>query len=182
MSPQYWKVAQYRPLDLETFKRRFEQKYAVDEATGCWVWQGTRNKRGQGLMSDGVRQQKAHKLAYLYFVCGEIPPMHYVAQTCKNVACVNPAHLTVRRAGAASKEGNSPFAQNARKTHCIHGHEFTEANTIVYRGRRRCGTCQDRRRKRPKHTDERKLLEDVRRRFSDVEIAKRVWEERDDDL
>jgi hypothetical protein len=37
-------------------------------------------------------------------------------------------------------------AINAVKTHCIHGHEFTEANTYVERdGSRCCVTCKRRR-------------------------------------
>jgi hypothetical protein len=36
---------------------------------------------------------------------------------------------------------------NARKTHCKRGHEFTEVNTYIVDGMRRCRTC-DRDRKR----------------------------------
>lgn len=31
---------------------------------------------------------------------------------------------------------------NARKTHCLRGHEFTEENTRPYDGRRHCRACQ----------------------------------------
>lgn len=33
-------------------------------------------------------------------------------------------------------------ALNAAKTHCDHGHEFTEANTYLYYGTRNCRTCR----------------------------------------
>lgn len=37
------------------------------------------------------------------------------------------------------RNGNDP---NARKTHCLRGHEFTEDNTRTYAGRRHCRACQ----------------------------------------
>lgn len=56
--------------------------------------------------------------------------------------CVNPIHLeavtpyenNIGRSASAS-------AINARKTHCVHGHEFTPENTYVISGKRRCKTC-----------------------------------------
>lgn len=45
-----------------------------------------------------------------------------------------------------------PVNQHMGKTHCKHGHEFTQANTLVdKRGRRLCRACADVRRK--KHAD-----------------------------
>jgi hypothetical protein len=43
--------------------------------------------------------------------------------------------------------GNGVAANNARKTHCKHGHEYTEANTYVWRGARICRACNERRRR-----------------------------------
>lgn len=31
---------------------------------------------------------------------------------------------------------------NVNKTHCVHGHEFTEANTYLYHGKRGCKACR----------------------------------------
>ena len=32
--------------------------------------------------------------------------------------------------------------QNSSKTHCIHGHEYTEENTYTYKGTRSCKVCR----------------------------------------
>ena len=37
-----------------------------------------------------------------------------------------------------TRNGKCP---NANKTHCPQGHEYTAANTYIYRGRRNCRTC-----------------------------------------
>lgn len=40
--------------------------------------------------------------------------------------------------------GEGIAAVNARKTHCIHGHPFDDANTIhTNKGTRRCRTCKN---------------------------------------
>lgn len=63
--------------------------------------------------------------------------------TCPHRACVNPAHLRVVTHAVNTLTGNGFAAANARKTHCIRGHEFTTENTLPRRGRygRRCRTC-----------------------------------------
>jgi hypothetical protein len=34
------------------------------------------------------------------------------------------------------------MAENAEKTHCIRGHEFTPENTYIQQGWRQCKTCR----------------------------------------
>jgi hypothetical protein len=96
-------------------------------------------------MRDGKRNQFAHRLAYELFV-GPIPEGQTIDHLCRNRPCVNPGHLEVVDMRTNLLRGSSPTAQNARKTHCKHGHEFTPENTALKQGRYRiCRTCRARR-------------------------------------
>jgi hypothetical protein len=119
----------------------------VQVSPDCWVWTGNRHQGyGQflvGSRKDGTRRVKgAHVVSYELFN-GEIPSGLELDHLCRNRACVNPAHLE-----AVPHKDNclrSPIAVwRARKarTHCKHGHEYSEANTHVEKdGSRSCRTC-----------------------------------------
>jgi hypothetical protein len=64
---------------------------------------------------------------------------------CRHTWCVNPFHMEIVTVAENTMRGNGPAAKNARKTHCIRGHEFTEENTGFTMGRKRqryCKTCK----------------------------------------
>ena len=97
----------------------FWSKVSPDEF-GCWRWTGSHPGDGYGLYWHGGKSRRAHR----------IPPGLELDHLCKVRNCVNPLHLeavphrvNVRR---------SPN-QNAGKTHCDRGHEFTPENTRHYR-------------------------------------------------
>jgi hypothetical protein len=79
----------------------------------------------------------AHRVAY-ELVIGQIPAGLELDHLCRNVVCVNPAHLEpVTRAENMRR-------RSAAQTHCKHGHEFTPENTYYYwhGGRHRaCRAC-----------------------------------------
>jgi hypothetical protein len=62
--------------------------------------------------------------------------------------CVNPEHLEPVTSAVNTRRGRSPSAVNARKTHCVRGHEFTPQNTAWKvstarpRPRRLCRACR----------------------------------------
>jgi len=90
----------------------------------------------------------AHRRVYT-LLKGAIPDGLTLDHLCRFTSCVNPDHLEPVTAGENVLRGNTAGGINARKTHCVHGHEFTAANTVLYltRGRptRTCRTCQRRR-------------------------------------
>lgn len=89
----------------------------------CWAWTGAKNNRGYGSASAGFsgKSMLAHRKAYEAAV-GEIPAGLTIDHLCKNIVCVNPAHLEP-----------VTIAENIRRryadqTHCAKGHEFAGAN------------------------------------------------------
>lgn len=120
----------------------------IAELDGCWLWTGTLNHLGYGTTSDASTGRKhvlAHRLVYETMV-GPIPEGLTLDHLCRVRRCVNPSHLEPCTLTENLRRGESPSARNARKTHCIRGHEFTIENTYMGRGhrgepRRYCRTC-----------------------------------------
>lgn len=118
------------------------------EPDECWEWMGTRDHRGYGESRINRKRHAAHRMAW-EAVNGPVPEGMGVLHRCDNPPCCNPAHLFVgdqvanmRDARAKGRTGGFA-AENAAKTHCVNGHEYTPENTKLLRGGRRdCWTCQ----------------------------------------
>lgn len=119
---------------------RFTGKYAV-LASGCWSWLAAKNAYGYGTMSLAGKTEYGHRLSYEHFV-GPIDGLE-LGHLCRNRACVNPAHLERVSHAVNVLRGNGPTAWNKRKTHCVHGHEYTAENTSRHGSGRRCRACKN---------------------------------------
>jgi hypothetical protein len=112
---------------------------------GCWLWRASTSHGGYGQvnrgMPDGPRNTGAHRVAY-ELVKGPIPAGMHIDHLCRMPLCVNPAHLEAVTPRENMLRGRSPWADEARRTHCPLGHPYDEQNTILRRdGSRRCRVC-----------------------------------------
>ena len=113
----------------------------VDKSGDCWLWTGGRTSEGYGRFWLNGKSVLAHRVAYA-LAHGQLPGDGYqLDHVCRVRLCVR--HLepvTIRE--NLMRSSATWAARNAAKTHCKHGHEFTDANT--YRapdGQRMCREC-----------------------------------------
>lgn len=78
---------------------RLLSKIAVSER-GCHEWTGYRTAAGYGCLLIERVPRQAHRVAYEVHV-GPVPAGHDVRHRCGVRACVNPAHLFLRKRGEA---------------------------------------------------------------------------------
>lgn len=134
-----------KPFTPEQRVASFEAKYRKGRLPhSCWKWLASaRGRYGQFTGSSGRMQ--AHRWAYEHYV-GPIPDGAVIDHLCRNRLCVNPDHLEPVTNRENLMRGQGITAKNARKTHCLLGHEFTPENTYVSAGRkdrsrRMCKAC-----------------------------------------
>lgn len=108
----------------------------------CWFWTGRIGNTGYGKIKINGLIVGAHRVSWELHN-GRIPDGLFVLHSCDNKACVNPAHLRVGTHDDNMRDcSERKRLPNARKTHCIRGHEFTEENTRWSQHQRCCRTCQ----------------------------------------
>lgn len=133
------------PLTESEFVRLMTK---VKITRGCWLWMAADNGLGYGKIYIRGRLYLAHRLLYAIL---RGPIKETMDHLCRNPRCVNPWHLEDVSMLENCLRGESIWAQNARKTHCVNGHPFTEENTYLWTdGTRKCRLC-NKLRKREEH-------------------------------
>lgn len=114
----------------------------VNKENVCWEWTGSILSSGYGRMTINGVTFRAHRLsAMIHF--GEFDNSLLVCHVCDNKICVRPDHLflgTHQDNMRDMSNKNRSFWKN--KTHCIHGHEYTDKNTWYQNGYRYCRECK----------------------------------------
>lgn len=141
-----------------TLEERFWVKVDRRSDEECWPWlAGLRDRGHDAYGAIGVRgedgkwrMRSAHVVAYELLV-GPVPEGLEIDHRCHNIQCVNPRHLeavthavnlTRRRRFVLAEAPSRQPLREARPDECIHGHDFTEANTHVRPdGSRTCRRC-----------------------------------------
>ncbi len=123
----------------------FEEKYIPEPNSGCWLWLGAlicqRPPKMYGTLKWSGKKRLAHVISYE--ISGrKIPPGLSLDHKCRNTMCVNPDHLE-----PVTHIVNCRRSAHATKTHCKHGHPYSDGFEIYVRNDnegkqyRRCLTC-----------------------------------------
>ena len=127
-------------FSLSDLPERVRSHVTIDPVSGCWRCSLSVN--GDGYSHVGSRG--THRIVYELLV-GPIPSGlvldHVKALGCRWRDCCWPLHLQPVTNRVNILRGFSFAAINAAKTHCDNDHEFTEANTYWWNGRRDCRIC-----------------------------------------
>lgn len=76
--------------------RRFnETRDRGTDQGGCLPWVGLRHTSGYGIIRQGRRELRAHRVAWVLANGTAIPADQVVIHSCDTPLCINPAHLRV---------------------------------------------------------------------------------------
>jgi HNH endonuclease len=159
------KATPRRPTAEERFWAKVDKNGPIPEYRPelgpCWPWTGAKTDRGYGETWDG-RVLYAHRFAYELLV-GPIPDGLEPDHLCRVRHCVKaiadqhgPAHLEVVTHRENLLRGESPAAQQARRTHCPQGHPYDAENTSRWNGHRYCLACRRERDRQRNRSEKRK--------------------------
>src|ERR1700677_2197549 len=92
--------------NIQPIYERFFEK--VSKTKNCWLWTGSKDKKGYGRFRLGNKLWNAHRVSWLLHM-GDIPKK-LVLHNCPfgdNPSCVNPNHLFVGSHGDNAKDRES---------------------------------------------------------------------------
>jgi len=122
-----------------------------DPETECIKFTGRRTNKGYGQIDVKGEAYLTHRI--MAVAGGKMLPdsLLEVDHLCSNKICINPKHLEAVTSSQNSQRAHDRGEQlpvtknhvNVRKTHCPKGHEYSEENTRIGKGRqgRKCITC-----------------------------------------
>lgn len=107
---------------------------------GCWIWKGSTDRDGYGLMSIDDRSRRVHRISYEVFKEEKIPFDKNACHSCDTPACVNPDHIFVAKSFENTQDmmekGRSRFsgrgvilnAEKIKKIRFLASHSFSSAD------------------------------------------------------
>lgn len=153
----------------------FWVKVMPEPNSGCWLWLAAVDwdEYRQFWDKEKKLQRRSHRFSY-EAAKGVIQDGFKIDHLCRTRCCCNPAHLEAVTPKVNTLRGESIQAKNAKKTHCVHGHELTDENLLISKlPMRVCKVCHnarphgpekpgrkrtDQQKKRNKETRRRRLL------------------------
>lgn len=134
-------------IDQDALWKRMIAK--IDFTGPCWEWGGALSGGyGRVWVNQTTGARMAHRVVY-EMLTGVIS-LDNLSSACRNRRCVDPDHMRILTDAETTMLGTTPPLDRARakrQTHCKHGHEYTDENTIHmikpkgYVGRQ-CRTCK----------------------------------------
>lgn len=92
----------------EGYREFIKENVLINEETGCWEWQRSKDENGYGQIGYEYRPTRAHRIAYKYFVGPLLKGMH-IDHRCRNASCCNPDHLRqITASGNAQHKVGNP--------------------------------------------------------------------------
>jgi hypothetical protein len=129
--------------------QRFENYCMPEPNTGCTIWIGSLS-RGYGKFKVNKKRVIAHKWRWEQ-INGPVPDGLELDHKCRLMPCVDEHHLEPVTPEVNKSRSDTPWAINARKTHCPSGHPLSDDNLLKSKlaiGQRVCRTCDIERQRR----------------------------------
>lgn len=80
-------------MNVGSLEARLLVLRSIDPTTGCWEWQGRRDRWGYGRITVHHRRYSVHRLAASLFLGFELSSALHVLHRCDNSCCFRPDHL-----------------------------------------------------------------------------------------
>lgn len=131
---------------------RFMDYVSPEPNSGCWLWDGSCDRRGYGQLRVTKRVLKYATHVALYLDGRPVADGMYACHHCDNPGCVNPAHLFIgtqkdNMADSANKGRASPPPPakpgQGMKKFCVRGHPLSGDNLYCPPGNSRHRACRE---------------------------------------
>lgn len=114
-------------------------KYEIDPVFGCWLWAGSIDRHGYGIVWGPGGPRQAHVAVYRA-LRGDVAPGLRLDHLCRRRRCVRPEHL--EPVTEAENQRRRTWRARARVASCAIGHELALHGMVTPEGGRLCRICQ----------------------------------------
>ena len=137
-----WRRGRLDHPSIEEFRIFLFSRVQPEPFSGCWLWDGSINQSGYGLIQFRGKTRTVHRVAYETFI-GEIPDGLNVLHECDTRMCINPKHLFLGTYQDNSDDMMRKGRLNYRKGESANGHILYDCDVLSIRARHAAGgvTC-----------------------------------------